>query len=126
MRDRPVMNYKVKLLRPELRIRNFLALWKEADPDIPILIAAKTEYAKPAFVHSHTLETDWPSCRRDADRGGAPTESGQTARAQKVEFMSPIGRNLSSAYCGLEARDDTLGGHPRQPSRAYFHFYIST
>jgi hypothetical protein len=25
---------------------DFLALWKDADPDIPILIAAKTEYAK--------------------------------------------------------------------------------
>jgi hypothetical protein len=25
---------------------NFLALWKDADPDIPILIAAKSEYAK--------------------------------------------------------------------------------
>jgi len=24
----------------------FLRLWKDADPDIPILIAAKTEYAK--------------------------------------------------------------------------------
>jgi DNA-binding winged helix-turn-helix (wHTH) protein/tetratricopeptide (TPR) repeat protein len=26
--------------------RDFLALWKDADPDIPILIAAKSEYAK--------------------------------------------------------------------------------
>ncbi len=26
--------------------RDFLALWKDADPDIPILIAAKAEYAK--------------------------------------------------------------------------------
>ncbi len=26
--------------------KDFLALWKDADPDIPILIAAKTEYAK--------------------------------------------------------------------------------
>ena len=26
--------------------QNFLALWKDADPDIPILIAAKLEYAK--------------------------------------------------------------------------------
>jgi eukaryotic-like serine/threonine-protein kinase len=25
---------------------NFLALWKDADPDIPVLIAAKSEYAK--------------------------------------------------------------------------------
>jgi len=24
----------------------FLSLWKDADPDIPILIAAKAEYAK--------------------------------------------------------------------------------
>ena len=26
--------------------QDFLALWKEADPDIPILKEAKTEYAK--------------------------------------------------------------------------------
>jgi hypothetical protein len=26
--------------------RDFLALWKDADPDIPIFIAAKSEYAK--------------------------------------------------------------------------------
>jgi eukaryotic-like serine/threonine-protein kinase len=25
---------------------DFLSLWKDADPDIPILIAAKAEYAK--------------------------------------------------------------------------------
>jgi hypothetical protein len=25
--------------------QNFLAAWKDADPDIPVLIAAKTEYA---------------------------------------------------------------------------------
>jgi hypothetical protein len=24
----------------------FLALWKDADPDIPVLVAAKAEYAK--------------------------------------------------------------------------------
>jgi hypothetical protein len=26
--------------------QDFLALWKDADPDIPILIAAKSEFAK--------------------------------------------------------------------------------
>ena len=26
--------------------QNFLSPWKDADPDIPILIAAKSEYAK--------------------------------------------------------------------------------
>jgi cytochrome c-type biogenesis protein CcmH/NrfG len=26
--------------------QNFLTLWKDADPDIPIFIAAKSEYAK--------------------------------------------------------------------------------
>ena len=26
--------------------QDFLALWKDADPEIPILIAAKSEYAK--------------------------------------------------------------------------------
>jgi eukaryotic-like serine/threonine-protein kinase len=29
-----------------LRGNNFLTLWKDADPDVPILIAAKSEYAK--------------------------------------------------------------------------------
>ena len=27
--------------------QDFLTLWKDADPDIPILIAGKAEYAKP-------------------------------------------------------------------------------
>ncbi|MGB2667096.1 MAG: hypothetical protein WAK48_24055 [Candidatus Acidiferrum sp.] len=27
-------------------LQDFLTLWKDADPDIPILIAAKAEYAK--------------------------------------------------------------------------------
>jgi hypothetical protein len=27
--------------------QDFLALWKDADPDIPIFIAAKAEYSKP-------------------------------------------------------------------------------
>jgi hypothetical protein len=31
---------------PALPIKNFLTLWKDADPAIPILIAAKSEYAK--------------------------------------------------------------------------------
>jgi cytochrome c-type biogenesis protein CcmH/NrfG len=26
--------------------QDFLTLWKDADPDIPVLIAAKSEYAK--------------------------------------------------------------------------------
>ena len=26
--------------------QDFLTLWKDADPDIPVLIAAKAEYAK--------------------------------------------------------------------------------
>jgi hypothetical protein len=33
-----------KLLR--LRLSVFFALWKDADPDIPILKEAKAEYAK--------------------------------------------------------------------------------
>ena len=33
-------------VRSRTAYRNFLALWKDADPDIPILIAAKSEYAK--------------------------------------------------------------------------------
>jgi len=26
--------------------QNFFAMWKDADPDLPILLAAKSEYAK--------------------------------------------------------------------------------
>jgi len=29
--------------------QGFLALWKDADPDIPILKEAKVEYAKPQY-----------------------------------------------------------------------------
>ena len=32
--------------KPKLRIRTSFALWKDADPDIPILKQAKAEYAK--------------------------------------------------------------------------------
>ena len=32
--------------RAKSAYQDFLALWKEADPDIPILISAKAEYAK--------------------------------------------------------------------------------
>ena len=26
--------------------QDFLAMWKDADPDVPVLLQAKTEYAK--------------------------------------------------------------------------------
>jgi hypothetical protein len=32
--------------RTRSRYKDFLTLWKDADPDIPILKQAKTEYAK--------------------------------------------------------------------------------
>jgi len=32
--------------KPRRHIKDFLALWKDADPDIPILKEAKAEYAK--------------------------------------------------------------------------------
>jgi len=32
--------------KPAPSYQDFLALWKDADPDIPILKEAKTEYAK--------------------------------------------------------------------------------
>jgi hypothetical protein len=34
------------LLKARAAYQDFFALWKDADPDIPILIAAKVEYAK--------------------------------------------------------------------------------
>jgi eukaryotic-like serine/threonine-protein kinase len=33
-------------LKARTTYQNFLALWKDADPDIPILKQAKAEYAK--------------------------------------------------------------------------------
>lgn len=33
-------------LKARAAYQDFLRLWKDADPDIPILIAAKSEYAK--------------------------------------------------------------------------------
>jgi hypothetical protein len=33
-------------LKARAAYQNFLTLWKDADPDIPIFIAAKSEYAK--------------------------------------------------------------------------------
>ena len=32
--------------KAKVAYQDFLTLWKDADPDIPILIAAKAEYAK--------------------------------------------------------------------------------
>jgi len=37
---------KVTPPKLELKYQDFLTLWKDADPDIPILVAAKAEYAK--------------------------------------------------------------------------------
>ncbi len=36
---------------------NFFAIWKDADPDIPILIQAKKEYAKLPAKKSYTMPT---------------------------------------------------------------------
>jgi hypothetical protein len=33
-------------VRALVAYKDFFTLWKDADPDIPILLAAKTEYAK--------------------------------------------------------------------------------
>lgn len=40
------MHYRATTLKARAAYENFLALWKDADADIPILIAAKLEYAK--------------------------------------------------------------------------------
>jgi hypothetical protein len=37
---------RTTLPRPRPAYQDFLTLWKDADPDIPIFIAAKAEYAK--------------------------------------------------------------------------------
>jgi len=50
------------------RTRTFFALWKDADPDIPILKEAKTEYAKvrgpgPELIQSRAISVYcWMSC----------------------------------------------------------------
>ena len=47
--------------------QDFLTLWKDADPDIPILIAANGEHAKP---HQHRiLFGNLRSARRRGSRG---------------------------------------------------------
>jgi hypothetical protein len=33
-------------VKARVAYQDFFALWKDADPDIPILVAAKSEYAK--------------------------------------------------------------------------------
>jgi hypothetical protein len=53
----PGRAYALKLVRPRRpgrrrlrqsarRLHDFFTLWKDADPGLPILIAAKSEYAK--------------------------------------------------------------------------------
>jgi hypothetical protein len=52
-------------LKARTSYQNFFALWKDADPDIPILVAAKAEYAKlqwsrgelPRVVDNLTVKT---------------------------------------------------------------------
>jgi hypothetical protein len=41
-------SYALAGVAPKSKVayQNFLALWKDADPDIPVLVAAKSEYAK--------------------------------------------------------------------------------
>jgi eukaryotic-like serine/threonine-protein kinase len=45
---RVVRAYAMRGDTPEAKAayQDFLMLWKDADPDIPVLIAAKAEYAK--------------------------------------------------------------------------------
>jgi len=38
--------YRATPHNPELPIRIFFKVWKDADPDIPMFVAAKSEYAK--------------------------------------------------------------------------------
>ena len=44
----PARAYKMQgdTVKTRVAYRDFLTLWKDADPDIPVLIAAKAEYAK--------------------------------------------------------------------------------
>jgi hypothetical protein len=39
-------NQESRAAKAKAAYQDFLALWKDADPDIPIFIAAKAEYAK--------------------------------------------------------------------------------
>jgi eukaryotic-like serine/threonine-protein kinase len=47
MFDIIVMASSMSARRALAAYKDFLTLWKDANPDIPILIAAKAEYAKP-------------------------------------------------------------------------------
>jgi hypothetical protein len=46
LQSRTVQGADAARVRALSAYNDFLALWKDADPDIPILIAAKAEYAK--------------------------------------------------------------------------------
>jgi hypothetical protein len=43
---RMVHTYAMQSAKAKAAYQDFLTLWKDADPDIPIFIAAKAEYAK--------------------------------------------------------------------------------
>ena len=43
---RPRLRAAGDTVKARAAYQDFFALWKDADPDIPILIAAKSEYAK--------------------------------------------------------------------------------
>jgi len=45
-RDRPPVPQPAALAKARAAYQDFLTLWKDADPDIPILKQAKAEYAK--------------------------------------------------------------------------------
>jgi hypothetical protein len=38
--------------------QDFLTIWKDADPDLPVLLAAKAEYAKLNYL-SDSLQKTW-------------------------------------------------------------------
>ena len=43
---RPRLCHARRHRQSQAAYQDFLTLWKDADPDVPILIAAKAEYAK--------------------------------------------------------------------------------
>ena len=64
-RTRP--SYERRQASAQRSYGDFLALWKDADPDTPIYKQAKAEYAK--------LQEDWslPQCRPPGTQCGLPT-----------------------------------------------------
>jgi len=90
--------------------QDFLAAWKAADPDIPVLIAAKSEYTNLKYFPPIT----WAQCsgRRRIDR----IQNKETIRNR--DFVA--GELLQQAG-SIAARDRAHRGHRFDPGHVHVH-----